>query len=256
MSERSPESSPAPPLPRRENLWIALACNAAYPAAVLTWLSDRDRLGPTAALLLAVVVPIAYGVRDYWLNRRWNIFALLGLVSTLLTGGFGLLQLSGFWFAVKEAAVPLVLGLAVPLSMNTRQPLIRLILFNDQVLDTRRIQAALVERKTTGAFEALLRGSSWLVAASFFLSAVLNFTLALFILRSTPGTPEFNRELGRLTALSYPVIMLPSMAILMFAIWKLINGLEKLTGMDADDLFHRRSAPSAPSTGTGPATDE
>lgn len=230
---------------------MALACNAAWPAVVLTWLSDRDRLGPTGALLLAIVVPIAYGARDYWLNRRWNIFALLGCVSTLLTGGFGLLQLSGFWFAVKEAAVPLVLGLAVPLSMNTRQPLIRLILFNDQVLDTRRIEAALAARKTTAAFEELLRSASWLVAGSFFLSAALNFTLALLILRSTPGTPEFNRELGRLTALSYPIIMLPSMAILMLAIWKLLNGLEKLTGMEADDLFHRRSAGRSAKTQAG-----
>ncbi len=224
--------------PARENIWLALICNAAYPALVLSLLSDKERLGPTWALIAAIVVPIGYGARDLWKNRRWNIFALLGVVSTLLTGGFGLLKLSGFWFAVKEAAVPLVIGLAVPLSMRTRQPLVRTLLFNDQVLNTRRIEAALAERKQETAFHELLTRCSWLLASSFFLSAVLNFVLAIVILKSPSGTPEFNRELGKLTALSYPVIMVPSMAIMMIGIWKLITGVEKLTGLEGEELFH------------------
>jgi hypothetical protein len=37
---------------------------------------------------------------------------MLGFVSVLLTGGIGLLQLDPKWIAVKEAAVPAVIGLA------------------------------------------------------------------------------------------------------------------------------------------------
>lgn len=248
MANSASDTGPAsasPKAPARENLWLALGCNAAYPALVLSLLSDEDRLGPTWSLIAALVVPLGYGIRDYWINRRWNIFSLLGVVSTVLTGGFGLLKLSGFAFAVKEAAVPLVLGLAVPFSLKMKQPLVRLLLFNDQILDTKRIEAALDERQQRPAFDGLLRQASWFVASSFFLSAVLNFILALLILKSAPGTSEFNRELGRLTALSYPVIMLPCMVILMFSIWKLLTGVEKLTGLDGEDLFHAKKKPAA-----------
>lgn len=247
-----PERRKAP----RENIWLALLCNAAYPALVLSLLSKEDRLGPTWALIAAIVVPLGYGLNDLVRNRRWNVFALLGVVSTLLTGGFGLMKLSGMWFAVKEAAVPLVLGLAVPLSMRTRQPLVRTLLFNDQILDTQRIDAALEEKGQRPAFQALLGRTSWLVASSFFLSAGLNFFLALFILRSPSGTPEFNAELGKLTALSYPVIMVPSMAILMLGIWKLLTGVEKLTGLSGDDLFHKKPARAAAKTAEAGTADE
>jgi hypothetical protein len=110
------------------------------------------------------------------------------------------------------------------------------------VLNTRRIEAALAERKQEPAFHELLTRCSWLLASSFFLSAVLNFVLAIVILKSPSGTPEFNRELGKLTALSYPVIMVPSMAIMMIGIWKLITGVEKLTGLDGEELFHPKKS--------------
>lgn len=255
MASSETTNPPAARAPARENIWLALICNAAYPAIVLSLLSDEDRLGPTWSLITALVVPLGYGIRDYWINRRWNIFSLLGVVSTVLTGGFGLLKLSGFAFAVKEAAVPLVLGLAVPLSLKMKQPLVRLLLFNDQILDTKRIEAALDERRQRPAFDGLLRQASWIVASSFFLSAILNFILAIVILKSAPGTPDFNRELGRLTALSYPVIMLPCMVILMFSIWKLLTGVEKLTGLDAEEMFHPRKKKGAQEPDPPPAAE-
>jgi hypothetical protein len=79
---------------------------------------------------------------------------------------------------------------------------------------------------------------SWIVAGSFLLSAVLNFVLALRIMKSPAGTPAFAEELGRLTAVSYVVILVPSLAIMMVAMWRLLGGLEKLTGLKGDELFH------------------
>ena len=45
-------------------------------------------------------------------------------------------------------------------------------------------------------------------------------------------------QLGRLNWISYPVIMLPSMVIMMFALFRLIRGLEQLTGLRQEELFH------------------
>ena len=89
----------------QENLWLALVCNAAYPAAVLSWLSGPDALSPEGALIAALVVPLLYGVRAKRRSGSWSVFAVVGVLSTLLTGGLGLMQLGGIWFAVKEAAV-------------------------------------------------------------------------------------------------------------------------------------------------------
>lgn len=232
------------PPPKPENLWINLICNAVFPAIILTYLSKEHRLGPTRALILAISLPLGYGIYDLVRRKKWNPFSVLGVVSTALTGGLGLLNLSGFWFAVKEAAVPLVLGLAVPLTLKTRQPLVRILVCNEQILNMPRVDAALDASGNRSGFDRLLARVSWIIAASFGLSAALNFGLALWILKSPPGTPAFGEELGRLTALSYPVITIPTMVVMLYAMWQLLGGLEKLTGLSGDEIFHQRQKPA------------
>lgn len=238
----TPPGSSAPPgPPKRENIWFNLLCNAVFPAVVLTTLSKEHRLGPMWALLLAISLPLGYGIYDLVSRKKWNIFSVLGVVSTALTGGLGLFKLSGFWFAVKEAAVPLVLGAALPISQRVGQPLVKAIVCNDQILDMPKVEAALDASNARPDFDRLLATVGWIIAGSFALSAVLNFSLALWILRSPSGTPEFAEQLGRMTALSYPVITLPCMVVMFFGMWKLLTGLERLTGLKGDALFHARS---------------
>lgn len=233
-----PPPAPAKPAPPRENVWVNVFCNAILPGLLLTKLSKPERLGPVWALVVAVSIPLAYGIYDLIRRRKWNIFSVLGLVSTLLTGGLGLMKVDNFWFAVKEAAIPLVLGLAIPISLKTKQPLVRELLYNDQVLDTHRIGVALSEHQAGARFDGLLRWASWVLAGSFFLSAVLNFGLARWIVTAEPGSPTHAEQLGRLNWISWPVIVLPSMAILVFALFRLLKGIEALTGLKGDELFH------------------
>lgn len=235
-------SSPAtpPPAGKPENLWLNLLCNAVFPAVVLSTLSKESRLGPVWALLLALSLPLGYGIYDLASRRKWNVFSVIGVVSTALTGGLGLLKISGFWFAVKEAAVPLVLGAAILLTQRTRQPLVRTLVCNEQILNLPKVEAALAIAGRQREFETLLARVARIIAASFGVSAILNFVLAIWILKSPAGTPEFNAELGRMTALSYPVITIPSMAMMVFGMWQLLTGLERLTGLHGDELFHQR----------------
>jgi hypothetical protein len=104
-------------------------------------------------------------------------------------------------------------------------------------MDVPRIEAALRERGTETAFMAIMRRSTVWVAAAFFLSGALNFVLARHLLRSPGGTPEFNAELAKMHWLSWPVIAVPSMAMMMFSLWQLLKGVETLTGLTADDVF-------------------
>lgn len=245
-----------PPKPK-ENLWINLFCNALLPGLLLTQLSKPGRLGPVWGLIIALSVPLGYGIYDLIRRKTWNVFSIIGLVSTLLTGGLGLMKVNNLWFAVKEAAIPLVLGLAIPLTLKTRQPLVRTMIYNDQVLDTDRIGQRLLERQAIPGFDALLRSASWVLAGAFLFSAVLNFLLARWIVTATPGSAENVAQLGRLNWVSYPVIMVPSMVIMMFALFRLLKGLERLTGLSGDELFHpsarARTADAKATTPSDPA---
>jgi hypothetical protein len=227
----------APP----ENLWLNLGFNAAAPALILTFLSAENRLGPAGALVMALLFPLGYGLWDLWKRRIWNLLSALGLTGTLITGGLGLLKMSGFWFAVKEAALPVLLGLALPWSLRTRQPLVKTLLYNDQVLNTARIADALAARGTETRFNALLARASWVLAVALLVSALINFFLAWWLLPAVSGTDEFNRQLARLQLWSWPGSFVPMAAGMFYALARLLKGLEELTGLRGEELFHART---------------
>src|SRR5690606_32223566 len=149
-------------------------------------------------LIVALIFPITYGVHDFIRRRRLNFISVIGFASVLISGGFGLMHLDGFWFAVKEAAIPAVIGVAVLASMRTKKPLVQEILYNPQVIDVERVDQALEERGARGDFTKLMREASYLLTLSFLVSAVLNYFLAPFLLQSPPGTEAFNAGLGKM----------------------------------------------------------
>ncbi len=237
----------APPTEKQENILLNLICNVALPsfilikfsspAKVLLWQSPG--LGPMWALIVAVAFPVLYGAYDLVVRLKWNFFSVVGFISTLLTGGLGLLEVAAFWIAVKEAAVPLIFGVAVVGSLWTSTPLVRTLLYSDKILDTARVAEELAKRGAQAAFDQLLVRSTWLLAGSFFLSAVTNFVLAQVVLKSPPNTAEFKAEMGRMLALSWPVNVLPSMVVTLLALWYLLAGIKRLTGLTLDDIFRQ-----------------
>jgi hypothetical protein len=60
--------------------------------------------------------------------------------------------------------------------------------------------------------------------------------------RSPSGTEAFNAELGQLTAWSFPVIALPSMAITLGVMAWLLRGIGRLTGLTLDEIVGSRDA--------------
>jgi hypothetical protein len=229
------ESSQLPE--QRESVLLSLGINIAIPAIILMKLSGEAHLGPVGGLLVALAFPLGYGAWDFARRREWNLISVLGFISVLLTGGIGLMQLDPKWIAVKEAAVPGIIGIAVLLSLRTRYPIVRTFLYNDKIIRVAEVDAALEKRGNQRAFEQTLVTASWMLAASFFVSSVLNFVLAKVIVKSPPGTTAFNEELGRMTALSYPVIVVPSMIIMIAALWYLFHRIKQLTDLDLEQIL-------------------
>lgn len=225
--------------PRQENLLVNLLFNIVIPTLILTKLSGPDRLGPEWGIIIALSFPIGYGIRDYRRAQKVNLFSALGVFSVIMTGGLSLLEVDPKYIAIKEAAIPAIFGLATLISLKTPYPLVRTLLYNDMVLDTQRIDAALHQHGNTNAFERALVRASWLLAASFFLSSVLNYVLARVLLVAPPGTEAFNSQLGKMTALSFPVIAVPAMLIMMGALFYLFRKIGKLTHLELDDIIHQ-----------------
>lgn len=229
--------SPAPTPKKKPNPLLEIGITIVAPALILMQFSGAASLGPLRALVLALAFPLAWGLWDALNRRTLNWLAVLGVVSTVLTGGIGLLALDAKWLAVKEAAVPTLIGVVILGSAWTRSPLIRLLVFNATLFDTDRVQAALAERGNTTLFEQRLRSGTIWLAATFFFSAVANYVLTRMVVHSPAGTEAFNEELGRLTLLSYPVIAIPSMLMMMALMLWLARGARRLTGLDLHDML-------------------
>lgn len=223
---------------KKESMLLNILINIVIPTLVLTRLSGDDYLGTKGALVAALLFPLAYGLRYFLQERKLNAFSALGTVSILLTGGISLLELDAKYIAIKEAAIPGIIGLATLISMKTSYPLVKTFLYNDKILKVDLIAERLEHFQNRLAFDKALNNASFMVAGSFFLSSVLNYMLAEFLLVSPPGTVGFNEELGKMTALSFPVIALPATMVLAFALIYLFRRIHQLTELGFEEVVN------------------
>ena len=238
-SEKAAAKKPAP---KKENMLINIVMNIVIPSLILTKLSGPTHLGPVWGLVAALAFPLGYGLKDFITNRKINFFSGLGIFSVLLTGGIGILKLPTEYYAIKEAAIPGLIGLVVLISTRTRYPLVKTFIYNDTILNVAKITAALQEHDKTDLFEKTLRFGSYLTAGSFFLSSTLNYILAKIIVVSPSGTEAFNIEVGTMNAYSFPVIAVPSMIIMVATLMYIFRSIRILTGLTFEEVMNDPSA--------------
>lgn len=227
---------------QRSNPWIEIGITILAPSLVL--MQGSEWLGNIATLCVALAFPLGWGLWQSWLKRGFGLLAAIGVISTLLTGGIGLLQLGAQWLAAKEAAVPAALGLAVAASALTQRPLIHALVLHPGFFEVEKVRAALQARGTQAAFDALLRRATLWLASTFAFSAVANYGLARWIVTSPAGSEAFNQQLGKLTLWSYPVIALPSLAMTMLLLAWLARHAKALTGLSVDQMMVGGTSPT------------
>lgn len=217
--------------------FVDLIISILIPSVILMKLSGDDKLGATSALIVALAFPVCWGVYELFTHKHRNYIALLGVVSVLLTGGIGLLKIDAQWLAIKEAAIPSIIGLGVLIAHKMGYPIIRKLLLNPKVFNVDRIEDELTKRNNKPEFESRLDNANYLLAGTFVFSAVMNYTLAKWIVKSESGTTAFNEELGRMTLLSYPMIAIPSMVMMLCIFFLLWRTIKKLTGLTLDEIM-------------------
>jgi hypothetical protein len=250
--------------PPKDHPLANILINVIIPVLVLSYLSKdpaiqqqlgKDvrpwHIGPVYAMIIALILPLGYGIWSFFQTRKFNIFSAIGLISVLLTGGLTLYlwnkngsvkENAGLLFGLKEGSIPLMLGVAVLASAKSATPLLNVFLFNDSIFDIPKIEKAVGSEGKTTSYRALLGKATRLFALSFFVSSVMNVALALFFFRgfnhTSPDALEtYNAIVGRLTFWGFVVIGVPILAFLFFTLKFLLKGLRELTGLSDDDLM-------------------
>lgn len=224
---------------------LNLVLDIILPVVILNQLSKHlGENGPLIALIAALSLPVGHGLYDIVIKKKKNIFSILGVINILMTGGLALFKVEGMWFAVKEAAFPLVIGIGVFWSAFTDKPLIKLILFNDMIVKLDLINQKLTENNHHEEFKKHLKFLTILLAGSFLFSAILNYGLAINIFTDIPITLSeierntiLNEQIAKMTWLSFLVIALPSLLLTVGILWYLIKGVHKYTGLNFEEFF-------------------
>lgn len=255
----------APEKPKQQEHPLAnILINVLIPVLSLSYLSKDPEfqqaigkavkpwhIGPIKAMMVALAFPIGYGIWHFAKTRKTNFFSALGLVSVLLTGGLTIFLWNGdgtikpnaaILFGLKEASIPFILGIAIIGSHFTASPLLRVFLYSDSIFDIRKIENRVREMSGWETYQKILFQATLLFAASFFLSTVMNFGLALYFLGDLEHTASNARELyngrvAKLTGWGFAVIGVPIMVFLFFTLRRLIRKLGALTGFKDDELM-------------------
>lgn len=231
-------SAPAAP----ENGLFNLAFNILFPILILKYLTER--IGALPTLVLALAFPVGYGIYDGLKRKKANVFSILGMTNVLLTGGLAVLGLGGIWFSIKEAAFPALVGLFVFLSAYSQKPFIKTLFVNPQLINIDLLMEKLQQNQKETEFAQLMKTSTMWLSCSFFLSAILNFTLATRIflplkegLDSTAQSVALNHQIADMTKWAMIVILLPSMAFLFLIFWRLLKKLSQLSGLTTEEIL-------------------
>lgn len=213
---------------------ISLILCVIMPSFILIYFKSSTIISPVNLLLMALCFPLSNALYELFNEKKVSLISVLGFASIFFTGLVGVLALDPQWIAVKEAFIPFAIFLFLFISAVRKKPAIGFLI--NQILDQEKIDKLENNYEIKSKLKKIYTTTTFIVSFSFILSSVLNYILAKLIVKSIPGTAEFNHELGVLTAMSYPVIVIPSMIVLALGFLYLFTKLKKLTGLNFSDL--------------------
>ncbi len=234
---------------QRENPFFNISFNIVIPIIILN--KGHLFFGPSSGvlvLLLALFFPIFYGGFDLIKNKRKNIISAFGTLNVLFTGGLALYKLDGIWFAVKEAGFPLLIGVFVFISAWTKKNFFEYLIFSSHLLKWDLIAKQMSPSSPANPIKSLFKQSTIMFSLSFFISAVLNFVLAIYIF-SEKGTEDLsseekeiilNQNIADMTWLGFLIIGLPLAVFALGIFGWFLNRLTKITGLPLEQILNTK----------------
>ena len=244
---------------KKENPILSLCCNILLPVIILKngskwinriliqyygeeWVYQHSIIIDISSIVffIALICPVIYFFYDLLNRKNINLISILGFINILLTGGIGIFGakfgLSKNWFILKEGLLPIIIGLVLIIMSKYRQSSFNRILLNEVLFDNDKIRNSIKEDMQY-EFKYMVRKTGYYLIAGFFISSIIQFTLASLIVVSNPGEPSFNKEVSTMTWVSYLAVLLPTMLIVGKGYLGLISGIEKITGLKKDEFL-------------------
>ncbi len=233
-----------------ENPLLNIFVNVLLPIVALSQLSksgDKSwHIGPEYGMAVAVAFPFIYGVVFFFKNKKFNFYSVLGIISVLLTGFItihvwnedgSIKENADLLFAIKEAAIPLMLGAAMLYSHRTKNPLIDVFFLNPDIFDIKKIEETAKEKNTFNNYLAFRLKLTWMFASSFLLSSLLNFILAMYLLKDANDKESYNLAVGKVMGYGYLVIGIPLMIIMVGCLIYLMKTISRITGLTKEEFM-------------------
>ena len=198
------------------------------------------------SVIIALSFPLFFTLKSLISSKKIDFISLLGLVNVLISGVLTLLTLGGIWFALKEAAFPLLIGCFVLGSSFTKSPFFKTLFLNPNTFDIVKVENKLDNDDKKEDFALLMKHLTQLLSLSFLLSACLNFALALHIFTPLSDSLSIvqkqellNEQLSQMTLYALGIILVPSMIFLGALLYYSFKKINEITGLTADDLLKK-----------------
>ena len=244
---------------QKENPILSLCCNILIPVIILKngnkwingiliqsygedWFYENSMIVDISSIVffIALICPVIYFFYDLLNRKNINLISILGFINILLTGGIGIFGakfgLSKNWFIFKEGMLPVIIGLVLIIMSKYRQNSFNNILLNEVLFDNDKIRNSIKEDMQY-EFEYIIRKAGYYLIGGFFISSIIQFTLASLIVVSSPGEPSFNKEVSTMTWVSYIAVLLITMLIIGKGYFGLISGIEKVTSLKKEEFL-------------------
>jgi len=195
-------------------------------------------LSPKVSLAIAIACPLSYGIMDWVRESHFNWISFLGLISIAVKGSVGLFEGSNHWLAINEMLLPMIMGVTlIILRILKKPPFLAKFLLNDQFCYVDRINSTLKKNLKLCCLKHHIVIYEWALTGLFFFSALLNYTLARYLVVHPAGSAEFNHELGLLTGWGFAVIAVPATLGLLAIVWRFFVQVKKLTGLSWEEIL-------------------
>lgn len=208
------------------------------PTFILLFLSDESRLGPFFGMLLSLAFPVAVELYAFFTGRKASYLSLFAIVGILLIGIISLLGLSEEWLAARRAAFYLIAGLAVIGITRFKRSLVDRGL--GLVIDAPKVFAAAKGRHTKNDLTKVVTSVAYAFGVMLLAIGIWSYVFTIIFMNAPTGSSEFNAQYAQLRVLSLPFISLPMLVGMVGMLMYLIGRIEKLTGLEAEDLTKKR----------------
>ncbi len=239
---------------------LGIFINILIPVLILDYCSAEPdgqfwHIGPLWALVVALSLPLVYGLRSLAVSKKFDIMSGLGFVGVLLTGVISLFVIgeggrihaaTPWLFAGKEALIPLILAAAVLLSRATDTPLLNMFIYTPELFDVKRIETAIAQQGRTAEYAALQNSSSWILAGTLCASAVGNFFLSMAFMApvmkkdAAQQQVAYNEAISDITWWGFLIIGVPLLIAFIYIMARLVKNLGILAGLSREQILLAR----------------